>query len=185
MTASGGTSYEWSNGPTTAANAISPITSTTYNVTITDANGCKDTLMQLVTVNPQPIGSITGTTTICAGASTTLTATGGNSYEWSNGPTTAANAISPITSTTYSVTITDTNGCKDTLMQLVTVNPQPIGSITGTTTICIGTSTTLTASGGTSYEWSNGPTTATNTVSPTTSTTYSVTITDANGCKDT
>ena len=157
LTASGGTSYEWSNGLTTAANAVSPATSTTYSVTITDTNGCKDTLMQLVTVNPQPIGSITGTTTICKGTSTTLTASGGTSYEWSNGPTTAANAVSPATSTTYNVTITDANGCKDTLMQLVTVNPQPIGSITGTTTICAGASTTLTATGGNSYEWSNGP----------------------------
>ena len=79
--------------------------------------------MVKVTVNPQPIGSITGTTTICLGTSTTLTASGGTSYEWSNGLTTAASAVSPATSTTYSVTITDANGCKDTLMQLVTVNP--------------------------------------------------------------
>ncbi|MBK8624342.1 MAG: hypothetical protein IPN86_01800 [Saprospiraceae bacterium] len=65
----------------------------------------------------------------------------------------------------------------------VTVNPLPTPSITGDNVICNGESTTLIAAGGSTYVWSNGATTATITVNPSATTTYSVTTTDANGCQ--
>jgi hypothetical protein len=124
---------------------------------------------------------ITGTTTICNGQSTTLTATGGTIFLWSTGATGASITVSPMANTTYSVIVTNANGCSATATQLITVNPLPVPMITGTTTICQGTSTTLTASGGASYSWTTGDLTAATTVSPASTTTYTVTATSL-GC---
>ncbi|MBK8670922.1 MAG: hypothetical protein IPN89_16330 [Saprospiraceae bacterium] len=183
LTASGGTTYVWSNGSTTSVITVSPTSTTTYNVTVTDANGCQASTSVTVTVNPLPTPAITGNTVICNGASTTLTASGGTTYVWSNGATTSAITISPTSTTTYNVTVTDANGCQASASVTVTVNPLPTPAITGNTVICNGESTTLTASGGTTYVWSNGATTSAITVSPASSTTYDVTVTDANGCQ--
>ncbi len=182
LTASGGTSYVWSNGSTSSSITVSPTQTTTYTVTATNSNGCSASVSQAVTVNPAPTPSISGTNSICSGASTTLTASGGNSYVWSTGATTASITVSPTQTTTYSVTATGSNGCTANATITVTVNPAPTPSITGTNTICSGNSTTLTASGGTSYVWSTGATTASITVSPTQTTTYTVTATGINGC---
>ncbi|MFM7671378.1 MAG: beta strand repeat-containing protein, partial [Bacteroidota bacterium] len=158
----------------------------------------------VVTINALPTVSLTvaetsGTTnndgTICAGDAVTLTASGATSYSWApGGATTAAITVSPATTTTYTVTGTDANGCQNTASTTITVNAVPTADISvaetsGTTyndgTICAGASVTLTASGGTSYLWSNGATTAAITVSPTSTTNYTVTVTNANGCSAT
>ncbi|MEK7413395.1 MAG: hypothetical protein AAB263_08765, partial [Planctomycetota bacterium] len=180
LTASGGTTYVWSTGATTAAITVS--NSGTYTVTATDANGCTDTESQVVTVNPLPTAGITpnGATTFCEGGSVMLTASGGVSYVWSTGATTAAITVS--ISGTYTVTATDGNGCTDTESQVVTVNPLPTASISGASSICSGETIMLTASGGISFLWSTGATTASISVSATG--TYSVTATDANVCTD-
>ncbi|MBK8624346.1 MAG: T9SS type A sorting domain-containing protein [Saprospiraceae bacterium] len=179
----GGSTYVWSNGTTTATNTVNPSVTTTYSVTTTDVNGCQGSTSMTVTVNPLPTPSITGDNVICNGESTTLTAAGGSTYIWSNGATTATNTVNPSVTTTYSVTTTDVNGCQGSTSMTVTVNPLPTPSITGDNVICNGESTTLTAAGGSTYVWSNGATTATNTVNPSVTTTYSVTTTDVNGCQ--
>ncbi len=179
LTAGGATSYSWSNGPATATNAVSPVATTSYTVMGT-TNGCTGMAMQTVSVNAIPTVSIAGTAAICAGSSTTLTASGATSYSWSNGPATAANAVSPAATTSYTVMGTS-NGCTGMAMQTVSVNAAPSLSIAGTAAICAGSSTTLTASGATSYSWSNGPATAANAVSPAATTSYTVMGT-ANGC---
>ena len=187
LTASGGSSFQWSGGginATTASVTVSPASTTTYFVTVSNGS-CSATGSVTVTVNPVPVVSITGNTIICAGDSTTLTATGGNSYQWSGGginATTASVTVSPISTTTYSVTVSN-GSCSATGSVTVTVNSVPVVSITGNTIICAGDSTTLTATGGNSYQWSGGginATTATITVSPTSTTTYSVTVSDGN-----
>ncbi|MDX2280653.1 MAG: SdrD B-like domain-containing protein, partial [Saprospiraceae bacterium] len=182
LTASGGTSYTWSNGATTAAITVSPSTTTTYTVTVTNANNCTATATKVVTVNPAPSASISGTSTICNGQSTTLTAAGGGTYVWSNNATTAAISVTPTITTTYTVTVTGANGCTATATKTVTVNSLPSASISGNTTVCTGSSTTLTASGGGTYVWNTGATTAAVTVTPSTTTTYTVTVTNAAGC---
>jgi hypothetical protein len=116
------------------------------------------------------------------GTSTSLTASGANTYVWSTGATTATITVSPATTTTYTVTGTDSNGCQNTANVTVTVDPNPVPVITGDMMICVGESTTLTASGGVSYVWSTTATTASITVSPIVNTTYTVTTTDVNGC---
>lgn len=185
LTASGGASYQWSTNETTPAITVSPAVNTTYTVTVTNAGGCRDTVSAIVNVNALPNGTVTGNTTLCIGTGTTLTASGGSTYLWSTNEATAAISVAPLVNTPYSVTITDANGCRDTVTTAVTVNAQPNGAITGNTAICAGASTLLTASGGGTYLWSTNETTAAITVSPAVNTTYTVTITDASGCRDT
>ncbi|MBK8701086.1 MAG: hypothetical protein IPN29_16720 [Saprospiraceae bacterium] len=187
-----GYTYVWSNGATTASTTVSPLVTTTYTVTITDSKGCIKTDAVVVTVNPLPEVNAGADVEICYGFSSTLTAVGsagtpGYTYVWSNGATTASTTVSPLVTTTYTVTVTDTKGCIKTDAVVVTVNPLPEVNAGPDVAICYGFSSTLTAVGsagtpGYTYVWSNGATTASTTVSPLVTTTYTVTITDSKGC---
>ncbi len=119
-------------------------------------------------------------TAICAGASLALDAgVVGSAYLWSNGATTQS--ISVTTAGSYWVEVTDVSGCsgRDTLH--VTVNPLPVVNLGGNSTICSGTSRMLDAgNAGAAYLWSTGATTQT--INATTTGTYKVTVTNANGC---
>ena len=104
--------------------------------------------------------------TICAGGSTTLTASGATSYTWNPGGLTGSSVtVSPSSNTTYTVTGTSA-GCTGSANVSVNVNPNPVVSINPPRFICAGASATLTASGATTYLWSNGATTASISVSP-------------------
>jgi gliding motility-associated-like protein len=182
LTTSGGGTYAWNDGSTGPSITVSPSSNTTYSVTVT--NGlCSGTASRPVTVIPNPTPVITGTTTICSGTGTTLTANAGGTYAWNNGTLTAAITVSPTVNTTYSVIVT-TNGCTGTASVGVTVNPTPAPVIPGPTTICTGQGTTLTSSTSGPYIWSTGATTGSITVSPTVTTSYSVSVT-VNGCTGT
>lgn len=189
LTASGGGTYSWSNGGGTNASATySPSSTTTYTVTVTGTNGCSATANKLVSWNANPSPSILGASAVCAGQSVFLTASGGSSYNWSNGGGSNASAtFTPASTTTYTVTATGSNGCSATATFNVTVNANPTASISpSSVTICDGEVTTLTASGGTQYAWSNGGgNSASATFSPTTQTTYTVTVTNAANCSAT
>lgn len=180
ISATGGTSYVWDNSIGTATSkAVSPIITTTYNVTGTDANNCSNTASVIVNVNALPSITATATpATICAGSSSSLTGNGGTSYVWSS-PLGAGSpkSVSPTTTTTYSVTGTDANTCSNTATVTVTVSPSlNVAIAANDSSICNGTSATLTTSGATTYAWSNSlPAGSSNSVSPTTSTTYTVT----------
>ncbi|MFN8287186.1 MAG: gliding motility-associated C-terminal domain-containing protein [Chitinophagales bacterium] len=184
LTASGGNTYAWSNSGSTAAITVSPASTTTYTVTVSNNGACSASIAATVTVNNAPTPSINPAgTAICSGGSATLTAGGGTSYLWSTTAVTAAITVSPANTTTYTVTVTDANTCTATTSATVTVNAPPTASIApATPAICNGNSITLTASGGTSYLWNTTDATAAITASPTTTTTYSVTVTDANTC---
>ncbi|MEZ4910997.1 MAG: hypothetical protein R2774_09050 [Saprospiraceae bacterium] len=133
-----------------------------------------------------PNGSISGDTEICVGEGTTLTASGGSSYAWSTGDSGAIITVSPSSTTSYTVTVTNDKGCVYPPQSVtVIVNPLPNGSISGDTEICIGESTTLTANGGSSYAWSTGDSGASITVSPSSTTSYTVTVTSDKGCVST
>jgi len=177
LTASGGTSYTWNTGETTASIAVSPSVTTSYSVTVTDGI-TSDTDAVEVTVNALPTANAGLDVAIIIGNSTTLTATGGGTYLWNTGETTASITVSPASTTTYSVTVTQ-NGCETTDDVQVTVNPLAVVANAGAdVAICEGSSTILTATGGTSYTWNTGATTASITVSPSATTSYSVTVTD-------
>ncbi|MEZ4796634.1 MAG: T9SS type A sorting domain-containing protein [Flavobacteriaceae bacterium] len=182
LTASGGDTYLWSTGETTQSITVTPNTTTTYTVTAFVGSE-SDSDDVIVTVNPIPTANAGADQTICEGETATLTASGGTSYLWSTGATTSTINVSPNTTTTYSVTVTQ-NGCSDTDNLTVTVNPNPIANAGNDVTILLGDSTTLSASGGDTYLWSTGETTQNITVSPSATTTYTVTA-FINGCEDT
>jgi hypothetical protein len=145
-------------------------------------------MSQTVTVNPLPVIAFTGTTTLCAGNSTTVTASGGVSYLWSNTQAGAALTVTPTATATYTVTATTDLGCTATASTVITVNPTPSASVAGTFTICNGQSTTLTTTTDATtatYAWSNGGTTAAITTSPIANTIYTVTVTNQFGCTKT
>ena len=166
--------YDWSNGSDDTS--IRVVNDSSYTVTVRDTNGCVVTVSASVTVNPVPQGNISGNTTLCAGQSTTLTASGANSYHWSTGAT--APVITVNTSGDYSCTFTNSYGCTATQSVTVNVFSEPI--ITGNTTFCSGGYTTLTATGGDSYLWSTGATSAS--INVNTAGNYSVTASTENGC---
>ena len=129
--------------------------------------------------------------TICAGEGTaTLTASGANTYTWSNGIVGDSIIVMPSVTTNYTVTGTDGNGCTGFDTTTIVVNPIPIITIhESSLSLCIGNGVvgvdTLIASGANTYSWSTGATTATITPSPTITTTYTVTGTGTNGCVST
>ncbi|NSW45858.1 MAG: gliding motility-associated C-terminal domain-containing protein [Bacteroidales bacterium] len=177
------TSYSWNSGQTTASINVSPTNTTTYTVVGYVGTCPSHPTSVTVTVNPIPIVSISGDNNICVGESTTLTASGGNSYIWSNGGNTNSIVVSPVNTTIYNVTATNTYSCTSTANYQVTVNPLPTASISGNNTSCAGISVTLTASGGDQYIWNNGNSNASITVNPSTTTSYQVTVTNTTtGC---
>ncbi|MBL7807167.1 MAG: SprB repeat-containing protein, partial [Saprospiraceae bacterium] len=194
LSVSGGTSpytYSWSNGAT--VQDLWNIGAGTYTVTVTDANACTKTLSATITQPAEIILTKTITDVKCAGQSNgaiDLTVSGGSpgfKYSWSNSATTQD--ISNLAAGTYTVTVTDVNGCTKTTS--ATVN-QP-GVLTPTTTkvnvACFGGNTgsiDLSVTGGTSpytYAWSNAATTQD--ISNLVAGTYTVTVTDANLCTKT
>jgi hypothetical protein len=119
-------------------------------------------------------------TVICQGKSSTLTAVGASTYNWSNNATGGTNVVTPQVTTTYTATAMGT--CAAQGMITVSVIPSPAIVISGSTKICFGKSTVLTASGANSYQWSNGPNTTSIAVTPTANTIYAVTGTNQSGC---
>jgi hypothetical protein len=180
-----------------------PTATTTYTVTATDANGCSNTANVTITVNTRPTANAGPDVTICEGLTTTLgaSATGGTTpyaYNWvANTTLNLTNIANPVASpsvtTSYTVTVTDANGCTNSDAVIVHVNPKPNVNAGADITICNQSSTVLAASGnagtpGYTYLWSpggtlSGTTTATVTATPTATTTYVVTLTDSQGCK--
>lgn len=182
LNASGGSVYDWETGQTANSITVSPLTTTSYTVG-DNTPGCSGSTISTVTVNPLP--NVTATAqTICVGQSATLTAGGASTYLWSTGSPANPLIVSPATTTTYTVTGVTAAGCSGVAFTSVTVNPLPVITA-NSTSVCEGLSSTLTASGATSYVWSNGAVTAANTISPSNTTSYSVTGTDANGCSST
>ncbi len=193
LNTSGGTTpyiYAWSNGATTQN--LSNVIAGTYNVTISDANGCQTNANATIT-QPTAALSLTSTKTdvSCNGSNNgaiTTTVSGGTApytYNWSNGATT--NNLSNIISGTYIITVTDSRNCtvQATITILQPSSPLSISS-TQTNIRCFGDATgaiSIAVSGGTgpySYNWSNGSTTPS--LSNITSGNYNITVTDHQGC---
>jgi hypothetical protein len=184
LTASAGASYLWNTGATQAS--IEVVTPGTYSVQITGDNGCSSTTSGFVISDetiPQPTITANGPLAFCFGNEVTLTCSAGSSYLWSNGETTQSIVVSE--SGNYTVSVTSSAGCSGTSeVAIVTAYSSITASVEviGNTTICEGESVTLSASGGDSYTWSNGETTANIVVTETG--TYSVTISSNEGCTD-
>ena len=181
LSASGGTSYLWNTGATSQSIDVNPNTTTIYSVEVTQ-NGCSSDLDEvIVTVSPLPSIDAGSDVTINLGESTTLTASGGDSYLWNTSEDTASITVSPDVTTTYTVA-GFLNGCENNSEVTVTIIDTSVTANAGNdVTICEGSQTTLTASGGASYQWNTGATTASIDVNPNSTTTYTVTAFDATG----
>lgn len=194
LTASGANNYTWAVGPTTSTAQVTPSvygTTTTYTV-LGETGGCVSMATVAVGLDLDPVVSVAASpSAICLGNTVTLTASGANTYTWNGGATTSSITMSPTANTGYTVTGTSALGCTGTLnvaSTSVIVNPLPVLSTTASaSTICLGGTVTLTASGSglgpTSYSWTSNLT-GTNSIStsPVASTVYTVTGTNANGC---
>jgi len=178
LTASGATTYAWLPGAqTTTVITVTPTITTTY--TVTGSSGtCSSNKTITINVSPTPsvAASITNTT-ICRGSSVTVAVTGASVYTWLPSGSGSSSVLSPTATTIYS--ITGSNGSCNSSPRIVTVNvtPTPTTNVSASSlSICIGQSSTLTASGATNYAWLPGAqTTTVITVAPTITTTYTVT----------
>lgn len=184
ISASGANSYVWNTGASSASISVSPVSTTNYTVTGTSVAGCTGSATVSLTINPLPVVSATASPSmICAGQSSTISASGANSYVWSPGGSGASFSATPGSTTTYSVTGTSTAGCTGTAVVTLTVNPLPTVSASASpSAICVGQSSTISASGANSYVWSPGGSGTSFTANPITTTIYSVTGTTTAGC---
>lgn len=180
LTATGAETYMWNTQEISEEISIAPLVTTTYIVTGYDTNGCYSTVQKVVNVEPVPQVQILGERTICRGQSTVLTAVGGTSYRWSNNITEQEITVTPNINTTYSVSAYNDFGCVGAATATVNVNMLPSISFSGNTSICEGQSTTITATGGNSYQWSNG--TVGNAITVSEAGTYSVSVTNSLNC---
>ena len=180
LTASGGNTYLWSTGAATATIGISQTGA--YTVTATGAGGCTASAARDVVQSTSPTAGISVDTAICQNGQATLTASGGQTYQWGTGQTTASITVSPPATTAYTVTVANAEGCTGTATATVQVEALPGLMVTGAAQFCAGGATVLTASGNGTFEWSTGATTASITVSAPGS--YAVTATAANGCAE-
>lgn len=158
--------------------------------TATDECGNAFTGLERITVVAQ--AAISGDLSVCAGQSTTLTASGGVSYEWSTNETTAAITVSPAGTTTYTVTATDAGGCTATASATVAVEPPLAFGIVPTSPSCNGAGdgsllVTNPSGGQAPYQYAlgNGPIQNNPLFGGLGVGTYTITVQDNNGCSAT
>ena len=193
--ASGGTpmySYQWNSNPFQNTAAASNLSAGTYQVMVTDQNGCIASSVVIITEPDSVKIQALGATTICIDQSAMISslASGGTppyAYVWNNGVTTSSQMVSPIITTLYTVSCTDFNACLSQPSNvLITVRDSLHVLANGDNTICQKQNTAISAlaSGGDGnylYSWSNAATGAGPIfVNPMQNTTYVVTVND--GC---
>jgi len=204
-TVSGGTTpyiYVWSNGAVTStvstSNTISGLCAGTYIVIITDANGCSKTDSVVITEPPILIATASGINVtcfgICNGTATVVVVggNGGNTFDWTPGnPIGDGTAnITGLCPNTYTVTVVDINGCNDTGVVVITEPAILLANPTSTNVLCFGACNGIassTPSGGTLpylYDWTPGSPSGdgTSSIVNLCPNTYTVTVTDGNGC---
>lgn len=204
-------SHSWTSTPagfTSIASTatVTPTVTTTYTLTVTDVYGCTDTENQIVNVASAPIAiATTNKDTIgnCALQSANISGTTSTGvsldYSWSSTPSgftssNGAETVSPTVTTTYTLLVTDDYGCTSTDNVTITVDAAPVADAGSATSLCLGNSTSLNSSASTGsslgFSWSSNPSGFTSStpnplVTPSSTTTYTLLITDKNGCTST
>lgn len=167
-------SFSWLPGSVnTNSYVTAPITSQTiYTITVNDI--CNKPVAKTITVTPVPTPTVTvNSETICAGNTTTISATGATTYTWNTGIINQSTTVSPSSTTNYTVIGTVKN-CTNSAVSTVSVINQNI-TITGNNQICVGQNTQLTANGASTYIWNNGATSFSIITTPTVTSNYTVT----------
>lgn len=154
------------------------------------SSACSDTSQQTVTVKPLPVLTL-ASPTICEGQSALLAPLGAVSYKWSSGSTQKSLTVAPNKTTAYTVTGTDSAGCKASTIATVTVASKPIATIVPTPVRCFGHAdgaSEAAIAGGTpdfQYTWNTQPVQTTARATGLKKGSYTVQVKDANGCMDT
>lgn len=165
------------------ASGIYNLGTTIVTYKATDASGNNSSCSFSVTVAPIPTISISGPNIICANSNIILTASGANTYTWNTGTISSTLNINPPSNSSFSVIGKNTFGCSNIAVKSITVNPIPFFTITGANSICKGQFVNLNAIGNNlNYLWSTGSTSSSIAVSPTISTSYSLTGTNNFSC---
>lgn len=201
------TSFSWNLGAGVNSTQQNPTntytTAGTYSIslTVTSNQGCTNTFTRSLIVNPLPNISLTPNSIICPNSSIQLNASGGAQYSWTpatllNNP----NISNPVATlgldpTTFKVVVTTAQGCVDSASTFIDLFPLPLADAGEDTSVCLNvsdltvfnTTVPLSASGGIAYQWSpttglSNPNSANTNATPQTNTTYTVLVTDANGC---
>ncbi len=171
LIATGANTYSWNTGATTSSISVSPTANANYTITGI-SNGCSSVQLTNVTVNALPILTV-NSATICAGSTGTLSAAGANTYTWNTGASGSILSVSPTVNTNYTVTGTSIEGCIKTNTASVSIGSAPSIAV-NSSSICAGSTTTLNASGVTTYTWSTGSNAASVSVAPTSTSVYTV-----------
>jgi len=184
-------SYLWNTGATSSS--INSLFPGIYTLTVTDQNGCKDSLSVTLQASDAPVISVSSVTHVtCNGGnngSASLSVSGGIApYTWAwSGNSSTGSSASNLQAGNYNVTVTDASGCQS--FQQVTISqPDPlIIQLSQPVTICTGGTAFISAtpSGGSqpyTFLWNNGNTTSQQNVSPSATSSYTLTVTDVNGC---
>ena len=182
LTGSGANTYTWSTGQTTPTVAVSPNASSIYTLMGSSTPNCNSTETVAITVTLTPNLAASDVTT-CPGTAATLAVSGAASYSWETGATTPSIVVTPTTSTSYSVTGYN-GGCQATKIISVTFGTfLSIDASAAQSTICGGSSTTLTANGASSYTWNHGSSlnSPINVITPSVTTKYIVKANDSSG----
>ncbi len=203
LNASGGLNYTWSgpqgffsNDPNPVINSVNEDNAGDYSVVITTASGCSDSLTTTVALFDLPVITTSSNGPICEGQNLSLSASGGNIYSWtgpnsfnSSSATPTINNAPAASNGSYTVVVTDANGCSESQDIIVTVNPKPVVSAVSNTPVCKGATILLSSSGGVNYSWTGPNGYTSNQQDPQISGagtqnagTYTVLVTDANGC---
>jgi gliding motility-associated-like protein len=127
---SGGTEYKWSTGEEGAKITVAPEETKKYILTVTDEHKCSNTDTVTVIVNPLPSADAGEDKHICQGDSVAMKATGGQYYKWSNNENTSEIQVKPEETTVYTVTVTDSKGCRNTDSVKVIITPLPVITLT-------------------------------------------------------
>ncbi len=183
--------YAWAPSGGNASTA-SNLSAGSYTVTVTDANGCTSSSSGNITEPSQLAVTASGPSVICAGTKAKLSSipAGGTApytYSWTPAGGNAQNANVVVSrTTTYTVTVTDANGCTASATVTVNTGPPLVATVSGVASFCEGGSANLSVNvtGGSNYtyQWMPGNSTTQNiTVSPSSTTTYTVTVKDACG----
>ncbi|MBN4066096.1 SprB repeat-containing protein, partial [Candidatus Amoebophilus asiaticus] len=189
--------YSWSTTPQQTDSIATALSAGTYTVTIVDANGC-DTITSITILDPDTIGFTTDKTDVsCNGgndATASVSVFGGSppyTYSWSTTPQQTDSIATALSQGTYTVTITDANGC-DTITSITITEPDTLSFATSKTDVsCNGGNdgtATVSAFGGTppyTYVWNTIPSQTGTTATGLSVGTYTVTITDSLGCDTT
>ncbi|MGZ4097470.1 MAG: T9SS type A sorting domain-containing protein [Bacteroidia bacterium] len=153
LTAGGADTYTWNTTATSTLVAVNPTVTSIYSVMGTDTiTGCSSTATVGVTIDTPTI-SISSPGSICNGTIAALYASGANTYTWSTASTGSAIAVTPVVTTSYSVTGTNTTGCVGSQTVQVIVNQYPTVTAVAlpSGSICAGNTTTISMNGAANY----------------------------------